>query len=103
MIVVLAVSGGFVIGCGGSGTPAPQSNAGEGQQKSTSVSKTVSNSPEMKLVGMKSSKDKVDYFKKLNSDPNFDPKLHQPMLESYAKDKDTAVAAAAKELLDKVN
>ena len=104
IFVLAAVCAAFVIGCGDSSAPVqqPSSPAGE-QQKPMGMGKAVSNSPEMKLMGMKTAKDKAEYLKKLGSDPSFDPKIHKPMLETYAKDKEAAVAEAAKELLDKAN
>jgi hypothetical protein len=89
----------FVIGCGsgskGSGAVDP---ASLGMKEIPHMGASITNSPELEMMKLKTPQDKANYLRNLVSDPNFDPKKHTEMLEKYAKDSDADIAQAAKDL-----
>ena len=65
------------------------------------MGQSVSKSPELELMSMKTPQEKANFLRGLANDANFDPKKHTEMLEKYSKDADPDTAQAAKDLLDK--
>jgi hypothetical protein len=64
-------------------------------------SSNLFSTPEAALGHAESDEERIRYLKSLATDPKFVPKDHKPLLESYAKDPDKDMAAAAQALLDK--
>jgi hypothetical protein len=63
----------------------------------------VAFAPEDAIKKLETPEDRVIYLHQLKNDKSFEPDKHREMLEKYAGDTDTEVAAAAKELLESKN
>jgi hypothetical protein len=100
---IAAVCTALLAGCG---SKAPSSGqalqpSDLGAKEWPKMGQAFANSPEIKMQQMHYPQDKANYLKSLAKDSNFDPKMHVPFLEAQAKDSDTDVANAAKDLLDR--
>jgi hypothetical protein len=91
----------LVIGCGRGSTtvnvPPPKPGAKPAAQDHPSWATTL----EGNLGHAESDEERIQYLKKMSTDPKFDAKEHKPILEEYSKDKNKELASAAQALLDK--